>query len=275
MKKITTLLLFYLIASNSFAQVKDDFKFSNHLLNTKRVNESVNFLEHKLKSISNDSLDFLYGKSLFYLKKFKEAKRVFSEIPWSHSLNQETKYYYGLSKLYDGQYLSVDFISDSLPDEELTKIFSFGNNIIKNPHNVDTSYFKDNYENFLLLKHHKDLVNLSKQISNKKKKSPFIAGLMSTIIPGTGKMYAGKIGEGFASLLLVSIFSVSTVEQFRNGGFSNPQTYLIGIPALLFYSGNIYGSYFSVNIQNIEFKEETRNEVLFHLHIPFRSLYRQ
>jgi TM2 domain-containing membrane protein YozV len=264
-----------LVASVSFSQVSDDFKFANHLLNTKRVSESVNYLEYRLKSSFNDSLNFVYGKSLFYLKDFSKAKSVFSQIPINHQLIKETRFYYGLSKLYEGQTLSAKFISDSLPNEELTQLFSFGNNILKDPYHLDTASYRGHYKNFLLSKHHKDLVNYSKNISETKQKSPFIAGLMSAIIPGTGKMYSGKIGEGFASLLLVGIFSVSTIEQFRNGGFSNPQTYLIGIPALLFYSGNIYGSYFSVNIQNLEFKEETRNEVLFHLHIPFRSLYRQ
>ena len=120
-----------LVASVSFSQVSDDFKFANHLLNTKRVSESVNYLEYRLKSSFNDCLNFVYGKSLFYLKDFSKAKSVFSQIPINHQLIKETRFYYGLSKLYEGQTLSAKFISDSLPNEELTQLFSFGNNILK------------------------------------------------------------------------------------------------------------------------------------------------
>lgn len=271
--------LFFLIIFSSFSaaysQGNHDYNFINHLLNTDRVKEANDFIEFNPSLIGNDSIRFLWGKSEFYLKNYKKAELELSNINLNHPYKAISNYYIALSRLYEGIPISKRFLQDSIPKQEFSKLLTFGNSIIEDPYNVDSSFSNLEFSNNLFKRHYLDLYNYSKALPNKKRKSPFLAGLMSAVIPGSGKLYSGRIGEGFASLLLVSIFSVSTVEQYRNGGFNNPQFYLIGIPALLFYSGNIYGSYFSVNVQNLEFQDKIQNEVLFHLHIPFKSFYKQ
>ncbi len=108
---------------------------------------------------------------------------------------------------------------------------------------------------------------------NKKNKKPGIAAIMSAIIPGTGKMYAGKIYEGVASFGITAVMAGATLDQYLKGGVNNTQFYIFGSIFSVFYIGNIYGSYFSVKIVKQEFEEKFKNTVLLHMHIPLRNYF--
>lgn len=274
---ILFLLFFPLVVSS---QVKKEFDYSSHLIKEGRLSENIAYLRLfdtlSLPAPSKDSLRFLKGKTKFYLKEFEEASLTL-EYPClaSSQICEASSYYQVLAKLYNNEEIDSTALSSTLPDNDLTALFQYGNAIIEGRRIESYSETLTNMNNFLIKKHYKDLQSYVKQFPERRKKSPALAAAMSAVVPGTGKIYAGRIGEGFASLLLVGILGASTIEQYRNGGFGNVQFYLIGVPTAFFYLGSIYGSYFSVKVSNREIQEEIRNEVLFHLHIPFRSLYNQ
>ena len=48
-------------------------------------------------------------------------------------------------------------------------------------------------------------------------KSPAIAGVLSTIIPGSGKIYTGETGDGIVAFLTSAVFSFIAYDNFRAG----------------------------------------------------------
>ena len=101
-----------------------------------------------------------------------------------------------------------------------------------------------------------------------------LAAAFSAIIPGSGKVYAGRVGEGVAAFLTVGSLGVITAEQGIRHGWKDWRTLLAGSLFTWFYIGNIYGSYLSVSIENDEILTRDNLLVLYHLHIPLRSIFR-
>lgn len=87
-------------------------------------------------------------------------------------------------------------------------------------------------------------------------RSPFIAGFLSTIIPGTGRLYTGRVGDAFNSLILVGLTGWQTYDGFNRDGITSAKGWTLGTLGTIFYVGNIYGSVISARIYNREITEE-------------------
>jgi len=72
-------------------------------------------------------------------------------------------------------------------------------------------------------------------------KSPVVAGLLSAILPGSGRMYAGRLFDGFMGFLMVYITASSAIDASkRDNYFGKSFAYSM---AVIFYTGEIYGAY--------------------------------
>lgn len=71
-------------------------------------------------------------------------------------------------------------------------------------------------------------------------KSPTLAGVLSAIIPGSGKMYVGEWGDGITALAVTSLFAFLAFDNFRADHTTHAWIFT-GLGAF-FYAGNIYGS---------------------------------
>jgi TM2 domain-containing membrane protein YozV len=128
-------------------------------------------------------------------------------------------------------------------------------------HNDLPSTFKDTLLRFIQLK---------KEAPHK---SPFVAGVLSGLIPGLGKIYTGFYEDGIAAFIVTGLLGYATYANIKN---DHPaRAYLSGAFTLFFYSGTVYGSYISaekynwaqlVNI-NLRFNSIMLNENL----IPYIS----
>jgi TM2 domain-containing membrane protein YozV len=79
-------------------------------------------------------------------------------------------------------------------------------------------------------------------------KSAAIAGTLSAIIPGSGKMYVGEWGDGITALVVTSLFAFLAYDNFRADHTTRAWIFT-GLGAF-FYAGNIYGSVASAQIFN-------------------------
>ncbi|MDZ7624726.1 MAG: hypothetical protein U5J96_09815 [Ignavibacteriaceae bacterium] len=79
-------------------------------------------------------------------------------------------------------------------------------------------------------------------------KSPALAGLLSAVIPGSGKMYVGEWGDGITALVVTSLFTFLAYDNFRADHKTRAWIFT-GLGAF-FYAGNIYGSIASAQIFN-------------------------
>ncbi len=110
-------------------------------------------------------------------------------------------------------------------------------------------------------------------LSDNPPKSPFLGGVLSTAIPGLGRVYAGKSAEGIISFLYVTALGFTTYDFYRGGGSSNPLFILSASVTGIFYLGNIVGSVTAVRRANNEFRYEMDQRILFDMHIPLRNAF--
>ena len=94
------------------------------------------------------------------------------------------------------------------------------------------------------------------------------------MIPGLGKVYTGKPGQGLAAFLKTVPLAAITIENYRVNGFNNPQLYIFGSLFALFYVGNIWGSTLSANIVYQEKIDEIHHNIVVGLRIPVDNLFR-
>lgn len=96
--------------------------------------------------------------------------------------------------------------------------------------------------------------------ANEQRKSPFVAGFSSAVIPGAGKVYCGQWKDGLISLAIVSANVWQSYRGFKKDGIKSPYGWIFGAVALGFYSGNIWGSAkAAINInkrRDLEFENE-------------------
>ncbi len=93
-----------------------------------------------------------------------------------------------------------------------------------------------------------DVGKLSCNLDNMAKKSPVLAGFMSTLLPGSGRVYSGRAWDGIFSFLLVTGLFAISYEYYREERPLPNYTFLS--LASLFYLGDIYGSIKSANEYN-------------------------
>lgn len=102
-----------------------------------------------------------------------------------------------------------------------------------------------------------------------KKKSPFIAGLLSALVPGLGKVYAGSVPQGIASFLRIGILGGIATELFLRQGHKDPQFIFFTGVAAAYYVGGIYGSVYLPKLNYNEKLESINHNVKISLSIPF------
>ena len=75
------------------------------------------------------------------------------------------------------------------------------------------------------------------------KKSPYLAAGMSTIIPGSGKIYTKNWQDGLVALLFVASNAWQAYRGFSKDGIKSTYGWVFGSIGAGFWLGNIYGSY--------------------------------
>ncbi len=72
-------------------------------------------------------------------------------------------------------------------------------------------------------------------------KSPALAALYSAVLPGSGRMYAGRLHDGVTGFMLFALFTTLTIHAYE-------EEYAIAAPILagftfVLYGGEVYGAY--------------------------------
>lgn len=106
-----------------------------------------------------------------------------------------------------------------------------------------------------------------------KARSPLVGAVASALVPGLGKVYAGRVGEGVASLLTVGALGAITAENWIKRGPTNWKTILFGSLGTLFYISGIHGSWVSVGLYNEAYESNYETAVVATLHLPISVLF--
>ena len=87
-------------------------------------------------------------------------------------------------------------------------------------------------------------------------RSPFLAGTLSTIVPGAGRLYTDRFGDALTSLFTVGLAGWQAYDGFRRDGISSAKGWTLGTLCGIFYVGNIYGSVISARVYNRHITDE-------------------
>lgn len=117
------------------------------------------------------------------------------------------------------------------------------------------------------------LKTFANEKSDFRSKSKLLAGLLSAIVPGLGKIYTEHYGGGVSAFLTVGILAALTTENYIKSGPHDAKTWIFGSLFTATYMGNIYGSIYSTNAYQNNFDEKMAYRIRFHLHIPLRTVF--
>lgn len=233
-------------------------KFADHLFSGKDYLRSV-FEYGKLPEYEkNDTIEFKIPLAYQLMGKYDLALEKFL------SVNKESVYYdqsvkeYYKTLLQAGRYneLQSKLANNDVKDFQRLLYLSY----------LFTSNELPTEQNFLEafpLSGKESLLNFFSEKKNPPYKSSLLSGLFSAIIPGSGKIYLGEIGDGITAFIATSLFAFLSYDNFRaNHDFRG---WLFSGLGFFFYTGNIYGSVAAAQIYNAkvdyEYKEKL-NEYL-------------
>jgi tetratricopeptide (TPR) repeat protein len=266
MKKL--LLLF--ISITSYAQETNLYdpanskKFAEHLLKSgqfdvaQREYERLVFIDAK-----NDSLNYNLLKSYRLGSKFKEGitrgqqlYQPLNAMPKPHSIE------YGKMLLGLGQYDNAKTFW-----QESKTIDSTDARLLETTAWVLKEDFKQGLTVLNTLQGQQpeaveDYKTLLTMAVNDDYKSPAVAGLMSAVIPSSGRFYAKDGKDAIVSLLFVASMAFQSYRGFKKSGIDSPRGWIYGGFGLGFYLGNIYGSVRSAKGYNLKKKHGYREGIL-------------
>jgi len=257
------LTLFFLIppailsqsTSFDFHSPENIKKFADHLFCEEdylRAIEQYNYIENQF---SKDTIQFklmlgyselkLHGYSNEILEKIPRESNFFSD---AFLLSLKNKLLIEPKSLLidDGLQLANEYAERVLKLTSISKLYD--DNLSLTKEEFIESFNKDEINKVSLLYELK---------TNPPYKSPALAGTLSAIIPGSGKMYVGEWGDGITSLLVTSLFAFLAYDNFRANHTTRAWVFT-GLGAF-FYAGNIYGSVASAQIFNARIDFEFNN----------------
>lgn len=235
-------------------------QFGNYLYKDKDYLRAADEFKVYLKSESNDTIVFRLANSYFKIGRYTEAADNFKGLFFGSQLSEEARLLFYESIFFRNDYKSLR----KLADEKIYSSSKFAKEIERLKY---TSYFLDNStlpDENVVLRNFPDsvqsrLINFYQQKKFLRHKSPTTAAVLSTLIPGAGKIYTGDIGDGITSLIATALTTYLAItnfnadHQFRGWLFS-------GLAAF-FYAGNIYGSAASAQIYNARIQFNFNKEV--------------
>ncbi len=241
---LTFIFSFSIVVSQDIYNLENSRKYASHLYQNKEYNFAVIELQRVifLDSTDIDSKIKLI-KSFRHLQNYEAAlqycKKWYPEIVLKDEYikNEIFKEYYFLLIL-NSSFAEAQMILDSA---------RFINLEDKNNLQICLLIYEKKYaESQKFASQNKDSLNENLYLiamSKPKRKIPFLAASLSTLVPGSGKIYAQRGRDGLFSLFLVSINSWSSYRAYQKKGIENLYTLFFGGMAVTFYAANIYGSY--------------------------------
>ena len=106
-----------------------------------------------------------------------------------------------------------------------------------------------------------DMQNIVSKHDHPYKKSPVVAGVLSTLVPGLGKIYSGNKYQGYTAFAANILLAAQTAESFYKSGLKSSRFILTAGLFTVFYAGNIWGSAATVKKKRKENRLEIENDL--------------
>lgn len=225
-------------------------KFADYLFCDKdflRANIEYNKLEN---IVDDDTISFKMGLGFLYMGDYASSINIFGDIKpvsvfFDEAKLQELKAYFLTGKYNSFRSFYLENYSNRINNYKSNgkKLFSFSylfidddlpsSEEILNPFSGDE---KEQVASFYAWK------------NNPPYKNSTLAGIMSAIIPGSGKMYVGEWGDGIMGFITSGLFAFLAYDNFRAD--HNTRAWIFTGLGAFFYAGNVYGSVAAAQIYN-------------------------
>ena len=271
--------------SSTIIANKFDFSFIDFLISNAEFEDALLLLSNASNQIAgtdealNDSLNYYKGIAYYNIKQLDSSASYFEKIKSHSTFYLKSKFYENFEHIYLGAYTTADqkLKQMQLVDSTLIELKRFqegASALLQNDFdrfNQVGNSFK--YNNFACAEEQRELFKRRDELLQNKKKSPLLAGLMSAVVPGSGKFYAGYRGQALSSMFPTLIFAASAAEAYYRAGPKSFQFIAAASIFSIFYVGNIWGSVLSVKTFYEIRNNEIRNNIMLDLHIPLRRIF--
>ena len=289
------ILLLFIIDNNIKAQSQDSIKssisgekidlpFVDFLINNQEYDDALLILNDSYRkgtydNSQVDSINYYKAWAYYYLKDLDSSIVYFKKIKAESPFYLKSKFYQNFEHLYLKQYAEADsnlnkLILDDSTLVELKKFQQATSALMQRDFlKFDNIGSQFKYNNFSCAEEQKELFKRKQEIMKNKRKSPLLAGLMSAVIPGTGKFYAGYRGQAISAMIPTFVFAAAAAESYYRAGPKSAQFITAASLFSIFYVGNIWGSVLSVKTFYELRNNEIHNNIMLDLHIPLRRIF--
>lgn len=263
-KWIVAAVCFFIISIANAQNIFDcqhSQRYADYLYTTQDYQRAANEYERIL--FSCDSLDVReallrsYRLAGLYERAFRQLNRLF---PLSNSLPAYARHEYIKLFLLTRQYNAIDSLiqrTDWLTPQEATmyalkKSMLTADWLLARQHlsRLDSSQLLNRNQ-------YGQLINQASAFTPKK---PLLAGALSALVPGLGKLYARDRKDAIVSILFVGGLAFQAYRAFHRRGPESLAGWLYAGVGFGFYLGNIYGSVKSARQYNQRYKTQFNNE---------------
>jgi TM2 domain-containing membrane protein YozV len=266
------LLIILLVISPHYSQSEIDFNspanirlFADHLYCEKDYLRAIFEYDRLLEIQKNDTLLFKTGLSYSHMNDYLSAADRFELItsisPFFNQSKMEWLKAKFLLRDFNGFWLAYQdkFLSENNKyQSEGKKLFNFSYLFTDEPL-PSKEEFLSPFE-----------TNENEKVSSfydwkvdPPYKSSTVAGIMSAIIPGSGKVYVGDVSDGIVAFLVTGIFVFLAYDNFQAG--HKTRAWIFTGAAALFYGGNIYGSVTAAQVHNAKISFEFNESLNIYL----------
>ncbi len=244
---ILSFVVFFSILNINFAQdlynLENSSKYANYLMLSK---------QYKLAAEEYERLVFMNPANIEFKSKLVRAYRNSGDYHLAlkkinefsngnvFGLPEELAYEYIATLLLINSTREVNsFLKNNNSIDRFHKtIFKWSNNMIGGNYKnakIQLDFLNDN-------KLYPEMSFITKSALEQKHKNPFIAGSLSLIVPGLGKVYTENYTDGLISLLFIAGTAWQSYRGFTKSGIKSFSGWIFGSISFGFYIGNIYGS---------------------------------
>jgi hypothetical protein len=250
MKKIHLLILFLIFLQNLlFPQDANIYstgnrrQFADYLYCQKDYLRAINEYAEIPGLVSNDTIRFKIGLGYLKMGKYDSASVNFSEVGDNFYFINEAKTEFYKSQFLLGNYDILNLSTDNYLSVKQLNTFAYlfdqkdllSKDILLSP-------FEGNNKNMVSDFYDRKL--------NPPYKSELTSVILSTIIPGAGKIYTQEYSDGIIAFLVTSLMGYISYTDFKAD--HKFRGWLFAGLTAFFYGGNIYGSAASAQIYNAQ-----------------------
>ena len=260
-----------------------NLKFVDYLINKSEYDNALFVLKDTLFNCScnnfKDEFYYLKGWAYYYKKELDSSSYYLEKVSSMSNFYLKSYFYNFYNSAHLGNYSKAEILIGNQKDTndlfiQLANFQNAGLYLLKRDFKSFercAGNFRNDYYYFELQQ--QELLKLQNSILNTKQKSKLMAAGLSAVIPGLGKIYGNKLGEGIAAFTTVGGFAAITIESYLKFGYKDIRTIAFGSLFSLFYIGNIYGSMITIQQNNNEIIQSQNLTILYHMHIPLRTIF--